>query len=1749
MAKTNSILKRMTSFVLSLVFILSTFAVLDFSKPIEAKAEDGEYYMFTYFTGNQNATTTKVDNQAVRFAVSDDGYNFYSLNSNNPVVTQTDADGTYNCRDPYIFRGQDNYYYMIATDADYSTGSWYQDAYRFVVWRSTDLINWSNDTTIDLHDVPGCGNDDHINYAWAPQVIWDTSMNKYMVYFAFQDSKHSEKDGVSFRSKSNAYDPAMYYCYADDLLDPSTWSEPQLLFDFDNGHSSIDGDITYEDGIFYMLLKDDEGGEKTLHLVKSETLTGPYEYVGQFNTKAYSDEAEGCQIYMIQDEYFLVLDRHNHNGHFGMYCLGSRLDALAANGSGVIDVNAAPCSIVDRYNAFQNIGPRHGYIMKINRGQYDRLVNHYGCSVKTNDVKYEFNKAHSNGGNTYVDSYDSSGLELDFATQGHAGGASVHHNSHMLALDNAVAFINESKVRSMITDNNYTVSFSVLMQSDSPTSTAAIFSISNNTPSDLVLLKGDGTFTVNGTSGGTATISPNIEYNFEIVSNGTTVTLYQNGSEVGHVDDTITFSDAAGFYVALGSSDALSHNTSASNCIKANYQDLRFRDYAVSDAQAKSETLPKAPIWKYDGGTTDGINNRNNVYSTTDDETTFSGDDGVKASTGFSYTISAWVNPGSTVTNNAPLFEIGDTATGYYDSRYLNITENGTINFDYGNGSIRNTASITNVFDGSLSANTWYYLTIKIYPGLNWDTVVVYLNGVQKSSSYPAYGVDVDSENVNYLKVNDFMRNSNCVTFGKGLIEQDTSSDCYIDDFRIYDYALDVSSLYDSVQTEYTTEKTHEDAAAAKTYLDTNLASATPKTFTADAYFYDDTATGGFSNVVYCTKGSGGMSKNGVYRQASNVYLYLPNTVVLVYDGVNEVSSPIVASTYKYDQGNVDTQRFCYIASNNATAYFNNQWDGFDTTEYSWPTTTSNHFGYLTLNGQSNLYDVTNTTPRFWRNKLVFNITGAGNVSNFYDTFSNISFSAMAIYNSTLTFWNDDKTEAMNNNLGTSSTNYVINYKPIYDILKSSSPTAVPNHSDYTLKTLYTAVAANPSAYTKDSVDDFYLAAKKVVDCDPNAYDAQSHPNGVDYSTPLTGVTNASTAIKNAVTAFNGINLVQNISYSSLQSKYEAAKAEIAKIGTSEQRYTTESLLKLNDVCDSLTFTSDNKTIDRDNMPYSTYQTSVNAEETALDAATSGLVSLANVSALVASRDAGIEKIEEIASNPATFTSSSVRALIVALLDADRTISNRVNLADTAENNELIATRATAVSTAVSNLTSGEDVDMTVFNQVVSNFLHLDRDIYDLTPAQANEIAEVLNDMLDGKDLRYIEESGKCNFLHTVSDSMTQDSVNALISMALTSLTTHVKAYDINLVEGNYSTEVEAVTGSGKFAGSIKTVTSGSKYKGAANTKAVITANTEETAWYMEYTSSGTSRTKQYQGFGEEFSTTVIGNMNIYAVQRDEDSAPYKVTILREYVGSGNSNKPEQLIDFSDATYPLPTAPLIPFYTFDGYYLNDVKIEDTSVNISGDTTIIAKYNFDPLADLYDITIQNLSGETVETMEDSPYNTRLELEGPEGTTAWVETPENGSERLIYIGKDTPYYVTESVTLKPVSTYSGYSVPNVNLKYSDCVVTSVDATHNKFIFNGQLVDGGYSVVEYGILIGKSTGEYALKDDDVVLENTGDQGDFKVFRAKSTKLVGANQFSIGVTANITSGSIKYKAYAVYQNGSQLITVYSDTNTYTFS
>lgn len=318
-------------FVSALLVFLSFLGILNYAAP--AKSTDGAY-LFAYFVGNTP------EQERIHFAVSKDGYNFEPLNNDEPVILQ--ELGKKCVRDPYILKGQNGEYYIVGTDMKSEEG-WVSN-HALVTWKSTDLINWTDETIIDIRDFGGefAGT----SRAWAPQAIWDEEAQMYMVYWSHSTWENDNS--------------AIYYAYTKDF---KTLTTPQYLFGRP-GIQTIDGDIAYnkENGKYYLYFKFEES--QTIAYVTSDKLTGPYCDEAEIVSLAPTG-VEGSSIYNITgtDTWVMMMDEYGEGRFFAQQTTDFE--------------NFKPLS---RYSYDYTENPRHGSIVAISNEEYSRLVAHFGVS-------------------------------------------------------------------------------------------------------------------------------------------------------------------------------------------------------------------------------------------------------------------------------------------------------------------------------------------------------------------------------------------------------------------------------------------------------------------------------------------------------------------------------------------------------------------------------------------------------------------------------------------------------------------------------------------------------------------------------------------------------------------------------------------------------------------------------------------------------------------------------------------------------------------------------------------------------------------------------------------------------------------------------------------------------------------------------------------------------------------------------------------------------------------------------------------------------------------------------------------------------------------------------------------------------------------------------------------------------------------------------------------------------------------------
>ncbi len=302
----------------------------------ESTPKNFSAYLFAYFTGNSKSE------EAIRFALSNDGYNYRALNSNNSIINSEEISSTGGVRDPHILRGADGKtFYMVATDMVSALG-WSSNR-AMALLKSNDLINWTSSIVNIQKRFSG---HDSLLRVWAPQTIYDPVAKKYMIYFSMKHGKDPDK---------------IYYSYANaDFTDLET--EPKQLFFSPTNGACIDGDIVYKDGKYYLFFKT-EGEGAGIKIAVSDKLTQGYVLRDRY-VQQTTDPVEGAGTFKLNngEGYILMYDVYTK----GRYQFTKTKDL-------------ENFTVIDQ-DVTMNFHPRHGTVMPITAKEAERLVRRWGIA-------------------------------------------------------------------------------------------------------------------------------------------------------------------------------------------------------------------------------------------------------------------------------------------------------------------------------------------------------------------------------------------------------------------------------------------------------------------------------------------------------------------------------------------------------------------------------------------------------------------------------------------------------------------------------------------------------------------------------------------------------------------------------------------------------------------------------------------------------------------------------------------------------------------------------------------------------------------------------------------------------------------------------------------------------------------------------------------------------------------------------------------------------------------------------------------------------------------------------------------------------------------------------------------------------------------------------------------------------------------------------------------------------------------------
>ncbi|MBQ8980323.1 MAG: hypothetical protein IJ077_01800, partial [Eubacterium sp.] len=293
-------------------------------------------------------------------------------------------------------------------------------------------------------------------------------------------------------------------------------------------------------------------------------------------------------------------------------------------------------------------------------------------------------------------------------------------------------------------------------------------------------------------------------------------------------------------------------------------------------------------------------------------------------------------------------------------------------------------------------------------------------------------------------------------------------------------------------------------------------------------------STNGYSNVAYCS------STTNFTGEQDKFYCYfkfaMPSVSVIAWDGV-EAHKPSVPAVFEiYRNGSHSQNVKCVDCTTTNLSTRVQDWIGYTDKNTKnitgqtgsgyqiWPgsvVASSSDSNYYTISGNKGAQHdvgVGHDSSRYFWNRIYYT-SNMNNNTAYTETYSNPSLYTRGYYNS----WGGHNEDI---SWSASGTIYVVNYKSIYDIVKSDSTSYIKVDGAATttnIYTLFSADANNRWKYSKESYVQAAYAMKLLNDCNPKNFFANEND-----STVATRVTQYQAAVEKAITEFNKIDLKTN---------------------------------------------------------------------------------------------------------------------------------------------------------------------------------------------------------------------------------------------------------------------------------------------------------------------------------------------------------------------------------------------------------------------------------------------------------------------------------------------------------------------------------------------------------------------------------------------------------------------------------------------
>ena len=353
----------MKRILLFLIFITANLLSVDSASMTE---KDMAAYLMVYF---------KDSSHSLYMAVSKDGYSFVDINDGKPIIAGDSISMQKGIRDPHIFRGPDNCFYLSMTDLHIyakkqglRATEWERDGEVYgwgnnrglVLMKSSNLINWTRaniqieELFPDMKDV-GC--------VWAPQTTYDEKEGKLMLYFTMRFK--NEPCGVYYSYVNNDYNTLL--------------TKPKLIFKYPTHHSYIDGDITKVGDKYHMFYAASDGTPGIKHAV-SDRINEGYTYDPLWvDPEPRSCEAPNLWKRIGENKWVLMYDVYGVVPHNLGFCETS--DFKTYNNLGRFNEG--------QMKAVNFLAAKHAAVIQITKKEYNQLEKkwHFSAYRKLNARK------------------------------------------------------------------------------------------------------------------------------------------------------------------------------------------------------------------------------------------------------------------------------------------------------------------------------------------------------------------------------------------------------------------------------------------------------------------------------------------------------------------------------------------------------------------------------------------------------------------------------------------------------------------------------------------------------------------------------------------------------------------------------------------------------------------------------------------------------------------------------------------------------------------------------------------------------------------------------------------------------------------------------------------------------------------------------------------------------------------------------------------------------------------------------------------------------------------------------------------------------------------------------------------------------------------------------------------------------------------------------------------------------------------